>query len=644
MTRPTESRWALVIALGAFLVVTAFEVAKSLLLPRISLWQSHVSTIVFCTAIALFGAALLLRMLRPPDIQELEEDRANFQSLIEFMPGATCIVNGNGRFIGWNSNFCTILGYSEEELSTIDADQTVTAEYRESVPQRLGRAVVDARTETEAVWLTKSGGQIPCFLTGVRVFVKGKPCVLTVGFDLRKLKATEEALRSSERQYRRLVANLPDLTWTVDSELRVLYVSSNVQDILGYAPEEVLGGGREIRLARIHPDDVATVAASFRMLFSRNEFYDVEYRMRHKDGRWIWVRSRSLRTYEENGALCADGILSDITARKEAEERLRKSEEQYRRLLGNIPDVAWTASVSGRTTYVSDKMRDIFGYDPEDFYCESADFWSKRIHPDDRARVNEEYKAFFERRGIFDVEYRIQHKDGRWMWVHDRAIHLHEENGQLFADALVSDITARKQIEEANSQLAAIVTSSSDAIVGHAPDGRITAWNPAAQGMFGYTCAETIGKHISILVPSDRMHEVSEVLGKISQGQRVENFDSVCVRKDGRRLDVSLTVSPILDKTGQLIGISTIAHDISQRKRTEEALRQSQEVSLKAKQAAEEANNAKTLFLANVSHELRTPINEILGMAEATIDSGVTFMQKEYQLNIQSSAQGLLHS
>ena len=123
----------------------------------------------------------------------------------------------------------------------------------------------------------------------------------------------------------------------------------------------------------------------------------------------------------------------------------------------------------------------------------------------------------------------------------------------------------------------------------------------------------------------------------------MENFDSVCVRKDGRRLDVSLTVSPILDKTGQLIGISTIAHDISQRKRTEEALRQSQEVSLKAKQAAEEANNAKTLFLANVSHELRTPINEILGMAEATIDSGVTFMQKEYQLNIQSSAQGLLH-
>lgn len=644
MSKRDKSIWTLGATLATLAAITAFEVVKSVLFPHLSIWRSHASTVVFCVVTVFFVSLALVRARRQPDVQVIEESKANFENLIKYMPGVTCIVDGERKFVSWNPRFQSTLGYSNAELSTMEAPLTVTEGYREAVPRRLGRAIIDGRAEMEAAWLTKSGAEIPCYLTAVRIFVQGKPCTLTIGIDLSERKAGEEALRRSEQQYRRLITNLPDLTWTMDSKLRLRYVSDNIQDILGYAREEVLGGNQTVRMHRIHPDDANAVGDRFQALFSTGELYDSQYRMRHKDGRWIWVRSRSLRTYTaEDGVLCADGILSDITERKESEEALRKSEEQFRRLLGSLPDVTWTASLNGRTTYVSDNMRDIFGYDPEDFYLESADFWSRHIHPADRHHVDEGYKAFFERRGIFDMEYRIQHKDGHWMWVHDRAIRIHEENGELFADAVVSDITARKQAEELTSHITAIVRSSADAIIGHAPDGTILSWNLAAQTMFGYSPAEIIGKHISMLVPPERMQEVPEVLARIRQGEALERFDSLCLRKDGSRCDVSLAVSPIVDKAGALLGISTIAHDISRRKRTEEALRLSQETLVKAKDAAEAANRAKTLFLANVSHELRTPINEMLGVAESMMDTGLNTTQQERLLGIQSSGQGLLH-
>src|SRR5262249_54072501 len=134
---------------------------------------------------------------------------------------------------------------------------------------------------------------------------------------------------------------------------------------------------------------------------------------------------------------------------------------------------------------------------------------------------------------------------------------------------IARDITERKQAEEARSRLAAIVESSEDAILSKNLDGIVLTWNRAAEKMYGYSAAEVVGQPVSILVPPERAGEVDAVLEHVRAGGRLENLETVRRRKDGTRIDVSLSISPMADATGRVMGSSVIARDITPRKRSE---------------------------------------------------------------------------
>ena len=159
------------------------------------------------------------------------------------------------------------------------------------------------------------------------------------------------------------------------------------------------------------------------------------------------------------------------------------------------------------------------------------------------------------------------------------------------------------------AHLAAIVKFSDDAIVSKLLDGTITSWNLAAERMFGYSAEEAVGQSIKIIIPRERWDEEDDVLARLRRGEVIDHFETVRHRKDGSLVEVSLTVSPVKDETGRIVGASKIARDISERRRTEE-----ERTRLLAE--AQAANRAKTDFLAVLSHELRTPLNPILGWAE----------------------------
>jgi len=420
-------------------------------------------------------------------------------------------------------------------------------------------------------------------------------------------------LQLQEPQYQTLIDALPQLVWITTADGMPSYFNRRWLD---YTAHSLTANLEENWAYLLHPEDQARAASAWRMAVETGEPYEVEYRLRRHDGVFRWFLVRGVPMRDENGNILQwFGSCTDIDRSKRDEEKQRFLARLAKetRALATPEVVMWTAVQllgehlqASRTTYnLVEEEKDqvtarrdycregesILGTFPLSAFgtalLEDLRAGRTAVIADSAAdaRTAATFETMYQRIGVRSFIAAPLLKEGRLRsilsvnmlsprpWTEEEAELVEEvaertwlavENARLFQ--------AAQRSEEYNHRLAAIVASSDDAIVSKDLNGIVTSWNAAAERIYGYSAEEIVGKSKAVVIPPELPDELSSILDKIRAGERIEHYDTVRRRKDGARIPLSVSVSPVRDAGGQIIGAATIARDISERKQLERRL------------------------------------------------------------------------
>ena len=312
-------------------------------------------------------------------------------------------------------------------------------------------------------------------------------------------------------------------------------------------------------------------------------------------------------------------------ATRVAEKRAHQQREVVRITLRSIGDAVITTDIKGCITNLNMVAESLTGWSHDDALGEPLDRVFNIVNEVTRQPVeNPATRALRDGVvvGLANHTLLIK-KDGQECPIDDSAAPIRNEFGHVSGCVLIfRDVTAQRLLERDRARqlltarlLASIVESSNDAIISKSLDGTIQTWNAAAERLFGYTAEQAIGKHISLIIPPERISEEDTIIAKLKEGQTIEHFETERTHSDGRHITVSLTISPLKDDSGNVIGASKIARDVTHRKRLEDNLR-------KLASDLSRADQRKNEFLATLAHELRNPLAPISNMLEVVKRAG----------------------
>jgi len=365
---------------------------------------------------------------------------------------------------------------------------------------------------------------------------------------------------SKATQFEKLLEAVPDALVGVDQKGVITFVNRQTEYLFGYDREQLIGE----HIDTLVPQPLWEIYAAHRESFftdptTRSLELDLELSGRHEDGTEFPINI-TMSLIDTGDVLLVITGAGDVSLQKQAVAKA----ELLDAIVEYADDAIMGLTLDGCVTSWNPAAERMYGYSAAEMIGKSGSL----LTPQDRVG---ELKFIMDRirvgRYVEHAETTLVRQDGTVVPVSITAAPIRDENGTVVGvTAVHRDVSTQRQAFEAARRLAAIVESSDDAIIGETVEGIITSWNPAATRMFGYSSEEVIGESVGLLIPQDRAEEAEAVVAKVSAGQHVEQLDTVNIRKDGTIFPISLTVSPIRDIDGVVVGASVICHDLTELK------------------------------------------------------------------------------
>ena len=443
--------------------------------------------------------------------------------------------------------------------------------------------------------------------------------------DITERKRAAEAVRESAERFRLLVEGVKDHAFMLlDPSGKVASWNAGAERLSGYASDEMLGR----HFAVFYPEEDVAAGRSELHLEIATQAGSIEddgWGVR-KDNSRFWANIALTAIRDDSGTLAGFSfVIHDVSERASAEATLRRSEEKYRSLVGNIPDVTWTADASGRPAYISPNVELMLGWNPDEVAQGGPELWFGRIHPEDRARVETAYAALFATGERFNVEFRYQRKDGEWLWVQNRAVATHEDEGVLLADGLLSDVTEQHLSRQTIAEQASLLDLAQDAISVRDMEGRVLYWNKGAERLFGWSGREALGAKLAGLSeknPRDLEAVHQALLARNEWGGELRKQN-----KSGKSVIVSSRWTLLRDPEGKPKSILVIDTDVTEKKQLESQFLRAQRM-----------DSIGTLA-SGVAHDLNNILAPIL-MSSSLLRSGLAPNEKDKLIEtIETSAQ-----
>lgn len=513
-----------------------------------------------------------------------------------------------------------------------------------------------AIAEVNEPWEVLMQGSILLLVTGLSV----------LALRTRSHRRREAAVQAGEARFHHMAANMPSgmiyqFLLHPNGSVSFPYVSPSCRELFDLAPDDIQNDAK-VLIALIHPEDLTDFERSVIHSAQTLEPWQWEGRFLRK-GQMRWVQCASRPQRQPNGDTLWDGVLMDVTEHKQVEKGILASEKKYRTLYDSITDGIIKADLQDRFEECNQAFLDMLGYSLDELKGRPCmAFTPERWH----AVEDDIYARQILTRGYSDeYEKEFTCKDGSFLPVSIKLWLTKNEQGEpenLWG--LVRDMSARRRAETELKRLALVAQKAPSAVIMTDTDGRIQWVNEAFTRITGYEADEVMGrKPGEFLQGPDTEFETIQRIGEALRQHEPIACEIYNYRKNGEGIWLSLSITPVRDETGRLLGFIGLETNITERKRTEEALAryaedlesataaqennaaqltQLVEELETARQRAEDAARAKSEFLATMSHEIRTPMNGVIGMTGLLLDTPLTAEQREYADTVRHSAEALL--